>query len=149
MSPIKREHRDRYAENWSELTAEIKAANGHCCQCCQMQCRKPGEPFDTHKRTLTISHYFHDYTSEAIFVACLCAPCHIRHDAAAHAAARQRTFRRRRLARGQMSLIPHRDARLSAYELAELERAWPGQEYLESLPDGIDRFAQFPVEGLP
>ena len=123
--PIKREHRDRYAENWCALAAEIKKLCQWQCLVCGRKCRRPGEPFDTHRRTLTISHFENDYHSEAIYVVAMCAPCHIRHDAAAHAAARQRTYRKRRLEAGQMSLVAHRDARLSAYELAELERAWP------------------------
>lgn len=132
--PIKREHRDRYAENWHELATAIKDACAWECMSCGKQCRRPGEAFDTHQRTLTISHYDNDYASEGIYVVALCAPCHIRHDAQAHAAARQRTYRHRRLQDGQMSLFAQREPSLTAFELAELEHAWPSlAEALEDL----------------
>ena len=43
--------------------------------------RQPGEPLDTHKRTLTCAHLDHDPLNwtDARLTA-LCAPCHLRYD---------------------------------------------------------------------
>jgi hypothetical protein len=45
--------RDQYPSNWDEIALAIKEAAGWRCQECGMQCRRPGEIFDTHRRTLT------------------------------------------------------------------------------------------------
>lgn len=36
---------------------------------------------------------------------------------------------------------------LAAADRAELAHDWPGHEHLQGLPDGIDRFAEYPVSG--
>lgn len=56
------------------------------CEMCGKQCRRPGEPFDTHKRTLTVAHCNHiesDCRPENLVAAC--APCYLRYDAKHHA----------------------------------------------------------------
>lgn len=75
---------ERYPANWSEIAHEIKDACGWQCQECGRQCRRPGEPFDTHRRTLTVAHLWpEDHAPDApvVFVVALCAPCHLRYDA--------------------------------------------------------------------
>ena len=64
----------------------------HCkCEKCGKQCRRPGEAFDTHRRTLTVAHLNHnpaDIRPENLCA--MCAPCHLRYDAQHHAETRRR-----------------------------------------------------------
>lgn len=79
-----------YPPDWKRIAFEKKQAAGWRCEFCGKQCRKPGEPFDTHKRTLTVAHMNHnpaDCTAENLKA--LCAPCHLRYDAKHHAETRK------------------------------------------------------------
>lgn len=81
----------RYPDNWREIATAVKDAAGWKCQQCGKQCRKPGEPFDTHRRTLTVAHLNHtpeDCRPENLMA--MCAPCHLRYDAPRHAETRRR-----------------------------------------------------------
>lgn len=83
--------KERYPENWKKIASEIKDSAGWKCQSCGMQCRKPWEPFDTHKRTLTVHHINHmpeDCRAENLIA--LCAGCHLRADAQFHAEHRRK-----------------------------------------------------------
>lgn len=76
----------RYPPNWKKIALDIKNNADWKCENCGLQCRRPGEPFDTHKRTLTVAHLNHtpeDCRAENLRA--LCAPCHLRYDAAMHA----------------------------------------------------------------
>ena len=56
-----------------------------------MQCRRPNEPFDTHKRTLTVAHLNHtpeDCRPENLRA--WCSACHLRYDAKHHAETRRK-----------------------------------------------------------
>ena len=44
----------RYPADWKKIAQTVKEKAGWVCQGCGMQCRRPGEPFDTHRRTLTV-----------------------------------------------------------------------------------------------
>ena len=81
--------RHLYPPDWNRLATAVKAAAGWQCQLCGQQCRRPGEPFDTHRRTLTVAHWDHDPQAAVVFVVALCAPCHLRHDAHRKAQARK------------------------------------------------------------
>jgi hypothetical protein len=84
--------RDRYPIDWLRLATEIKELCGYICQDCGKRCRRPGEPFDTVRRTLTIAHVWPaDHAPDAEIVCCapLCAPCHLRYDAERKAYARR------------------------------------------------------------
>ena len=73
--------RTKYPDNWDEIAFAVKEESVWQCEMCGKQCRKPGEPFDTHKRTLTVAHCNHiegDCRPENL--AALCAPCHLRYD---------------------------------------------------------------------
>ena len=63
----------------------------HCkCEVCGKQCRKPGEPFDTHKRTLTVAHLNHTPEDvRPVNLKAMCAPCHLRYGAQHHAETRR------------------------------------------------------------
>ena len=79
----------RYPDNWNEIAEKIKIEADWQCECCGKQCRRPQEPFDTHKRTATVAHCNHiesDCCPENL--ACMCAPCHLRYDSNHHAQSR-------------------------------------------------------------
>lgn len=76
----------KYPDNWAEIAMGIKSDADWQCELCGKQCRRPGESFDTHKRTLTVAHCNHiesDCRPENLIAAC--APCHLRYDAKHHA----------------------------------------------------------------
>lgn len=93
-----------YPDDWPAIAYSIKAAGGWQCQNCGMQCRRPGEPFDTHRRTLTVAHWHHDTQAAEVFVVALCAGCHNRHDAKYRANNRRRKAREVGRRAGQMEL---------------------------------------------
>lgn len=81
----------RYPANWKDIALSVKEKAGWKCQGCGAQCRKPGEPFDTQKRTLTVAHLNHtpeDFRPENLKA--MCAVCHLRYDAQHHAETRRR-----------------------------------------------------------
>lgn len=83
--------RELYPDDWEAIATAVKDAADWCCQECGAQCRRPGEPFDTHRRTLTVAHLWPDNVPDApvVSVAALCAPCHLRYDAARKARERR------------------------------------------------------------
>lgn len=93
-----------YPTDWHELARSIKDANGYVCQGCDKQCRRPGELWLGWEYTLTVAHLCQDYEGEAVCVACLCLPCHLRHDAPLSGVARQRNRRWRQHHAGQLAL---------------------------------------------
>lgn len=100
--------RELYPDDWKEIALAVKEESGWKCEECGKQCRKPGEPFDTHRRTLTVSHQDHDPMNvERSNLKALCAPCHLRYDAAHHAESRRV---RRDAERGQMVIEMEGDA---------------------------------------
>ena len=84
---------ERYPSDWKRIAFAVKENAGWVCQKCGKQCRKPGEPFDTHKNTLTVAHLNH--TPEDIRpenLCAMCAPCHLRYDAKHHAETRRKRY---------------------------------------------------------
>ena len=74
--PMKRE---LYPENWGEIATAKKAAAGWKCEECGKQCRRPGEKFDTHARTLTVHHEDRNPGNcDPSNLIALCAGCHLR-----------------------------------------------------------------------
>ena len=74
--------RSKYPDDWDETAMAIKDAACWVCQGCGMKCRRPGEAFDTHVRTLTVAHINHvekDCRPENLVA--LCSGCHLRYDA--------------------------------------------------------------------
>lgn len=95
----------RYPESWDEIARACKNAADWKCQDCGMQCRRPGEPFDTHKRTMSVHHLDHDPPNvNASNLLALCSGCHLRRDAPHHAQNAARTRRARKIAAGQMEI---------------------------------------------
>ena len=76
----------RYPANWKDIALSVKEKAGWRCEQCGMQCRKPGESFDTHKRTLTVHHKDHvPENCELDNLIALCPKCHLKADAGFHA----------------------------------------------------------------
>lgn len=87
MMPMQRE---LYPDNWEEIAFSVKESVDWKCEGCGKQCRRPDEPFDTHKRTLTVSHQDHNPANcDRSNLKALCAPCHLRYDAGHHAETRR------------------------------------------------------------
>lgn len=83
--------RELYPPDWEEIAFTKKERAGWKCEACGKQCRKPGEPFDTHKNTLTVSHQDHNPANcSDENLRALCAPCHLRYDAQHHTETRKR-----------------------------------------------------------
>ena len=83
--------RKRYPKNWKQIADSIKEKADWKCQVCGKQCRRPDEPFDTHRRTLTVAHLNHipeDCREENLKA--MCAVCHLRYDAKHHAETRRK-----------------------------------------------------------
>lgn len=81
----------KYPPNWKEIAIAIKEEEEWQCEMCGKQCRRPGEKFDTHKRTATVAHCNHvemDCRPENLI--CACAPCHLIYDAKHHAKNRRK-----------------------------------------------------------
>ena len=51
--------RGRYPAGWKAIARAVKEEAGWKCERCGKQCRRPGEPFDTHRNTLTVAHLDH------------------------------------------------------------------------------------------
>lgn len=72
--------RPRYPPDWTDIALKVKNQAAWRCAWCRKQCRRPGEPFDTQERTLTVAHLDHDPENRAARLAALCAPCHLAYD---------------------------------------------------------------------
>ena len=84
-------NRTLYPKNWNKISFSVKDNAGWICEKCGKQCRKPGEPFDTHKRTLTTAHLDHNpQNCNKDNLKEYCAPCHLRYDAQHHAETRKK-----------------------------------------------------------
>ena len=102
MSPMR--HSD-YPPDWGAISLRVKVAADWVCQRCGMQCRRPGEPFDTHRRTMSVHHLDHDPPNvDPSNLIALCAACHLRRDAPHHAQNAARTRYRKKVASGQMEI---------------------------------------------
>lgn len=73
---------NKYPSDWKEIALRLKAEVDWVCEGCGMQCRKPGEKFDTHVRTLTVAHLNHiESDCRPTNLIALCSGCHLRYDA--------------------------------------------------------------------
>lgn len=105
--------RSRYPDDWDAIATAIKVAAGWICQDCGMQCRRPGESFDTHRRTMSVHHVGatkddgspgdpHDKQDvRPVNLLALCSRCHLRRDLPIHITNAARTRRLKRIAAGQ------------------------------------------------
>lgn len=89
--------RSRYPDNWQEIADFVKSRAGWQCQTCKRYCRRPGQPLDTHRRTLTVHHIDGNPANcEMENLIAVCAPCHLQLDAQRHAAHARETRRHTR-----------------------------------------------------
>lgn len=91
-----------YPDDWPTIATLVKEANGYVCMACDKQCRRPGELYLGWEYTLTVAHICQDYEAEAVYVAPLCARCHLLYDAPHGWLARRRHMRLRRQFAGQL-----------------------------------------------
>lgn len=108
--------KDRYPDNWPAIALAVKVAADWRCQDCDMQCRRPGEAFDTHKRTMSVHHVgaphvdgtpgdMHDKMDvRPENLLALCSACHLARDLPGHVLNAARTRRAKKIASGQMEL---------------------------------------------
>jgi hypothetical protein len=108
--------REAYPDDWEAIALACKNAADWRCQDCGMQCRRPGEPFDTHRRTMSVHHVGvakpdgqpgdphdkMDVRPENLLA--LCAACHLRRDLPLHIIHAAETRRYRKIAAGQGEL---------------------------------------------
>ena len=87
-----------YPADWLLISLATKHAADWRCQDCGMQCRRPGEPFDTHKRTMSVHHIDHTPSNcDPINLIALCAKCHLARDLPHHMRNAAETRRRKRM----------------------------------------------------
>ena len=68
----------KYPENWKQISLEKKNSVNWICERCGKQCRKTGEKFDTHSRTLTVHHIDgNTMNSKPENLIALCPGCHL------------------------------------------------------------------------
>lgn len=73
--------RSKYPADWDQIAVAIKEQAGWRCELCGLQCRFPGEAFDTHRRTLTVAHINHvEMDCRAENLVALCPRCHLAYD---------------------------------------------------------------------
>lgn len=107
----------RYPDDWNDIAHAVKNAADWMCQDCGMQCRRPGEQFDTHKRTMSVHHLgaarddgtpgdMHDKQDcRPVNLLALCSKCHLARDLPGHMQNAARTRRQRKIEAGQMELL--------------------------------------------
>lgn len=96
--------RELYPADWEAIALRKKESVSWKCEGCGLQCRKPGEPFDTQKRTLTVHHPHFDKGNPDAALEALCVGCHLRADLPHHMENAAKTRQRKRIERGQMAL---------------------------------------------
>jgi|SRR6185503_5265772 len=106
----------KYPPDWREIAARIKAEARYICEDCGMQCRTPDEPFDTHRRTMSVHHIGvakpdgspgdpHDKLDvRRENLLALCSRCHLARDLPLHIANAARTRRAKKVAAGQQEM---------------------------------------------
>lgn len=83
--------RELYPPDWPQIAHRVKQEDGWKCQVCGNPCRRPGDPFISHRYTLTVAHLDHNPANCAREnLKSMCAPCHLRYDAKHHAETRKK-----------------------------------------------------------
>lgn len=87
------------------LAREIKELSGWRCLACDRLCRRPGELNLGWEYVLTVAHVTQIYEGDAVQLAALCLPCHLRMDAPFTWWARRRHQHVRRVLAGQLEIF--------------------------------------------
>jgi len=86
----------KYPDDWKEIALNVKRQSDWACEGCKTQCRRPGEPFETHRLPLTVAHINHiEHDCRPENLVALCVPYHLRYDG------ERRRLQKRALARIQ------------------------------------------------
>lgn len=116
-------NRHRYPENWEEISLAVRRAANWSCQTCGKKCRRSAESVEEFlarspelpvaevrvhliRWCLTVAHLNHiesDCRSENLKA--MCAPCHLKYDAAHHAQSRVTNRMNRLEENGQLNLF--------------------------------------------
>ena len=96
--------KERYPENWPDISRRIRARSGGKCEFCQAENYKP-HPVTGSKVVLTVAHLDHNPQNCADDnLKALCQRCHLTYDAKHHAKNAARTRRRKKIEAGQIEL---------------------------------------------
>jgi 5-methylcytosine-specific restriction endonuclease McrA len=99
-------HRERYPADWEEISLRIRARSGGRCEFCGAENYKP-HPVTGSRVVLTVAHLDHDpQNCSDENLRALCQRCHLRYDARHHARNAAATRYRKKVASGQLELIP-------------------------------------------
>lgn len=124
-------NRHLYPDDWEEISLRVRKAANWTCERCGKPCCRPGQDFFEYldglydrgwdgdfeeaaahrtRFVLTVAHLNHDPAdNRRENLRALCAPCHLRYDAAEHAKTRARNRaareRDRAIKTGQLSLF--------------------------------------------
>jgi len=112
-------HRDRYPEDWEEISTAIRERSGGCCECsgeCGLHRIHPGPrrceerngekaKWARGKIILTVAHLDHDTTNnDPANLKAMCQRCHLRYDHKHHMQNAAITRRRQKVEAGQSEM---------------------------------------------
>jgi 5-methylcytosine-specific restriction endonuclease McrA len=107
-------HKERYPENWKEISLRIRARAGGRCEFCGAENYRP-HPITGPKVVLTVAYLDHNPQNCADDnLKALCQRCHLTYDAEHHARNAATTRHKRRLEAGQMELIKRGEETVTA-----------------------------------
>ena len=110
MTPIKKEFRHFYGKDWQKLSASIRQerAQNHC-EFCGAENHKP-HPITRSKVILTVAHLDQNpENNDPANLRALCQRCHLSWDVTHHQQSARTTRHKKRLAAGQIELIPREE----------------------------------------
>jgi hypothetical protein len=120
---IEMRNRDRYPSDWEEISLAARRAVGWTCQKCGKRCRQAGESISEFlnrspdlpaaevqahpiRWCLTVAHLNHiESDCRAENLVAMCAPCHLKYDAAHHALSRKANRMKALEQSGQLNLF--------------------------------------------
>ena len=98
-------HKERYPDNWKEISLRIRARAGGKCEFCGAENYQP-HPITGSRVVLTVAHLDHNPMNCADEnLRALCQRCHLRYDIEYHMKNSARTRREKIIRRGQLELI--------------------------------------------
>jgi len=110
MTPIKKEFRHFYGKDWKKLSVSIRQERAlNRCEDCGAENHKP-HPVTGSIVILTVAHLDHNpENNDPANLKALCQRCHLAWDARQHVASARTTRHKKRLAAGQIELIPREE----------------------------------------
>ena len=107
MSPIKKEFRQFYGKDWQKISLAIRQERAqNRCEFCGAENHKP-HPVTGSKVILTVAHLDqHPDNNDPANLKAMCQKCHLAWDAVPHQVSARTTRHKKKLAAGQIELIP-------------------------------------------